>query len=241
MPMISISIAPSVFATFPHVEVGGLGIAFPSPGHWQAAVAGIQAEIVEACRRLNEHAQITDHPSIATWRAAYAKMGVKASRFRSSIESLLRRAQKQQFPHTGLPIVDFYNGVSLLNAAPLGGYDAAKLGERSIELRLCRPDKDVFLPLGADPTDFPMKEGVVVYGSGNDVLCWGFNCRDSKLMCIDGATTAAVFFSETADGTRRPEVILNALGSHARNAGGRCGSIAILSKDISTALIDMPI
>ncbi|MSV52099.1 MAG: hypothetical protein F2892_07480, partial [Actinobacteria bacterium] len=61
--------------------------------------------------------------AIHEWRQAYLGFGVKPRAARSSVESLMRRAE------AGLPridrLTDVYNAVSVLNLLPIGGEDLA--------------------------------------------------------------------------------------------------------------------
>jgi DNA/RNA-binding domain of Phe-tRNA-synthetase-like protein len=51
---------------------------------------------------------IAAHPAIMPWRQAYQTFGVKPSKYRSSIESLLRSACDQRIRSVN-PLVDLYN------------------------------------------------------------------------------------------------------------------------------------
>lgn len=69
---------------------------------------------------------IATHVAIAPWQAAYSRFGVKPSKFRSSIESLLRTAQAGRTRPIN-PLVDLYNAVSLRHALLCGDEDLATL------------------------------------------------------------------------------------------------------------------
>src|SRR5687767_10009699 len=60
---------------------------------------------------------IAAHPAVAPWRQAYQAFGVKPSKYRSSIESLLRSARAQRIRSVN-PLVDIYNAVSLRHMLP---------------------------------------------------------------------------------------------------------------------------
>jgi DNA/RNA-binding domain of Phe-tRNA-synthetase-like protein len=67
-------------------------------------------------------AEIGSLPAVARWRAAYQRFGVKPSKTRSSIESLLRSAKADRLRSIN-PLVDLYNVVSLKHLLPCGGED----------------------------------------------------------------------------------------------------------------------
>lgn len=136
------------------------------------------------------------HPLVATWRDAYRAMGVKPSAFRCSFEALARRAIAGKDLRTGLAAVDLYNACSLQHTSCLGAFDVAKLTSALVELRLCEPGGDRFVPLGGRPDDFPLGDKLVIYGQDNQVLCWGFNCRDSALSCLDASSDEVLFMTE---------------------------------------------
>ena len=164
------------------------------------AVEAIAAETLESgyAEVRVRYAGCDDIASIAairTWREAYGQAGVKPSKYRSSIESLIRRTLRDD-SLTILPLVDIYNGVSLHHGVPLGAVDDGLLEAGDIELRLCRPEADHFEPLGGDSRDFPLLATVPVYAIGTTILCWCFNCRDARPTALRRETERAIFFSE---------------------------------------------
>lgn len=138
---------------------------------------------------------ITDDPGLADWRRAYGLAGLKPSRHRSSIEALARRAVRGELTPINA-LVDLYNGCSLADLAPLGAVDLDRLTGGRIDFRLANPVSDCFTPLGGDPVAFPLTENLPVYAAGSDVLCWGFNCRDSRMTALSDETRAVLFLSE---------------------------------------------
>ena len=62
-------------------------------------------------------------------------MGIKPSKFHSSVEALARRTIRTGVPETGIGFVDFYNRASVAQLAPLGAYDLNKVRGLDIELR----------------------------------------------------------------------------------------------------------
>ncbi len=85
------------------------------------------------------------HPFVKAWGEAMREVGVSRKRFPSSIEALVRRAGKSESPFKINSLVDFYNGVSMGNLVPAGGFDLDALNH-NLELRFSR-EEDTFLAL----------------------------------------------------------------------------------------------
>lgn len=87
----------------------------PSTDHSEKLLASAEAH----ARKFLGAGAAHDLPDVAVWRDAYASFGVKPREARSSVESLLRRADK------GLPridrLTDIYNAISVMHRIPIGG------------------------------------------------------------------------------------------------------------------------
>ncbi len=118
-----------------------------------------------------------DHPHIKVWRQAFTKVGIPASKYLSSIESLLRRALKGgPFPRVN-PIVDLYNAISLDYLVPVGGHDLAPLEEK-IFLSFAEGGEP-FTPMDGGDQETAEK-GEVVYRDEKDVLTRRWVWRQSN-------------------------------------------------------------
>ena len=136
---------------------------------------------------------VADHPLIRDWRTAIAACGLKPSTWKSSPEQLARRTLKGGPVRTGLALVDLYCEVATRHLAPLGGYDMERLPAEPIVLRMAR-ESDTFVPLGGG--DMPLTGKVAVYAAGSTVLCWAYNCRDSRETCLTEDTDTGLFLGE---------------------------------------------
>ena len=141
--------------------------------------------------------RLADHPVVADWRAAIAACGLKPSTYKGSVEQLVRRTLKSGPLRTPLPLVDMYCDVAARHMAPLGAYDVGLLPGTEIVLRLAEPGVDEFHPLGAARDDeMPLTERVAVYAAGTTVICWAYNCRDSRDTCLVSDTDVGLFLGE---------------------------------------------
>ena len=133
--------------------------------------------ILERLRTNFPYEKAQDHPHIKAWRQAFTKVGISASKYPSSIESLLRRALKGgPFPRVN-PIVDLYNAFSLDYLVPAGGHDLAPL-ERNIFLGFA-DGGEPFTPMEGGDQERAEK-GEVVYRDEKDVLTRRWVWRQSN-------------------------------------------------------------
>lgn len=168
--------------------------------------------------RQNQPEMLLENPTIKEWREAYKNFGLKPSKFRSSIEQLYRRAMKGDVVKTGIPLVDAYCYVSLIEMAPMGGYDLSKT-QGDIVMRYTISG-ETFTPIGSKE---PMTTdaGIVAYVDEQGVICWGWNHRDSVRTCLDEGSEAAIFFadSSTEDSRQQAERAINLLRDAFASAG----------------------
>ena len=223
MPSRTVLIAGDIVGRHPEILGGGLLAAGlrgvtppPLPEDTAQALVG-QDVTIEL---------VADHPLVKDWRSAIAACGLKPSTYKSSPEQLARRTLKSGPVHTGLPLVDLYCEVATRHLAPLGGYDVDRLPPEDVELRLARPGTDAFVPLGGG--DMPLTDKVAVYASGSTVLCWAYNCRDSRETCLTEDTDTGLFLGEAV--TARQHGALRAaledLAERLSAAGAEVGGIA---------------
>jgi len=117
---------------------------------------------------------------------------VKPSKYRSSIESLLRSAQAGRVRGIN-PLVDLYNTVSLRHLLPCGGEDLATI-QGDMRLTRARGD-ELFVPLGASQPE-PPQPGEIIYRDDAGVICRCWNWREADRTKLTESTTDAVLFIE---------------------------------------------
>jgi DNA/RNA-binding domain of Phe-tRNA-synthetase-like protein len=223
--MLTFSISPDLFDRFPSVTVHALRVDGMKAALASVDTVAILNRAIGAC--IVDSEKVPEDPAVAGWREAYGMMGVKPSKFRSSIEALLRRASKKLPLDLPIPSVNLYNACSIAGKAPMGGYDLARLPPSEMTLRKAQPATDTFNPLGSEASAFPLTPDLVVYASGNDVLCWGFNARDAAHTALTEESDSGVFFAEAALASQSApaKAALEMLRDEFEKAGAKVGSV----------------
>jgi DNA/RNA-binding domain of Phe-tRNA-synthetase-like protein len=175
------------WSLFPDARIGivlahGVDNLLPRPD-----VAARLAEAATNAAAVLGEGDVAAHAAVAPWRSAYGAFGVKPSKYRSSIESLLRSARAGRVGPIN-PLVDLYNTVSLERQLPCGGEDLAAVRG---DIRLTRAEGgEHFVPLGSEAEDPPQK-GEVVYRDDAGVLCRCWNWREAERTKLTPATKDA--------------------------------------------------
>jgi DNA/RNA-binding domain of Phe-tRNA-synthetase-like protein len=229
---VQLSIAGEIAERHPDVLVGGLvasnlraaattvaGQPFPE----DTAVALVSQDVTIEL--------VADHPLIRDWRTAIAECGLKPSTYKSSPEQLARRTLRSGPVRTGLALVDLYCEVATRHLAPLGGYDVDRLPAEPILLRLANPAADAFVPLGGG--DMPLTDRVAVYAAGSTVLCWAYNCRDSRDTCLTEETDTGLFLGEAVSAGQHDALrtAVDDLAGRLAAAGAQVGPVRFADRD----------
>lgn len=195
----TLSIEP-VLEAFPSFRVAvviaeGLKVAPTRGDALEALIADAEAEAARAYDPENLGAL----PPISDWRGAYRDFGIKQTKYRSSVERLLRSAVKGRgLPRISEP-VDAYNLVSLRHLAPVGADDLDAL-TGNVSFRFATGEES-FLPLGKEEQgEDPPKPGEVVYADSAKVLCRRWNWYQDGRSCIRTDTTRAIVTIQSLGG-----------------------------------------
>lgn len=128
-------------------------------------------------------------PGVAAWRAAYKAFGVNQTRYRSSVERLMKNVLAgRDLPRVN-GFVDLYNAVSLAHVLPLGADDLDRVAP-PLSFRVTRPD-DTFVDMAGDEGEGEPeapKPGEVVYADAGKVLCRRWNWRQDARSLITPQT-----------------------------------------------------
>lgn len=169
-------------------------------------------------------ADLAAHPAVAPWREAYRQFGVKPSKHRSSIESLLRSARSGGVRSVN-PLVDVYNAVSLGAHLPCGGEDLRMVAG---DLRLVRAaGGESFVPLGSKEEQ-PPGPGEVIYRDDLGVVCRCWNWREADRTKLTEATTDAVLIIESVTGAEALEPACRELAQLTTELLGGTAAISLL-------------
>lgn len=182
------TVEPVFWSLFPQARIGVVVARGLDNRRAADTSAALQDEAARnAVARLGNAGEIAAHPAVAPWRAAYRAFGVKPSKFRSSIENLLRAAASGRLGSVN-PLVDLYNTISLTHLLPCGGEDIARLAG---DLHLTRAAGDEeFVPLGSTQPQ-PPQPGEVIYRDDAGVICRAWNWREAERTKLTAATTDA--------------------------------------------------
>jgi len=192
---LSVSITPLVSA-FPQCRIAvvvaeGLTITPERPAALEALIAAREAE----ARTLWAGTELAQIPGIAAWRAAYKAFGIKQTRYRSSVERLVKNVLAGRELARINAFVDLYNSVSLAHVLPLGA-DDLDLVQPPLAFRYAT-ETDTFVDMadaeanGEGEAEAP-KPGEVVYADAEKVLCRRWNWRQDARSLITPATRRAV-------------------------------------------------
>jgi len=138
---------------------------------------------------LPEH--ISNIPIIKQWREVYRNMGLKPTKYYSSIEALLKRYKNGNW-QTGNHFIDLYNSFSIQYMTPMGAYNLENL--ENLTFRFARID-DSYNPLHSN-SNFEINNSLIVYAESNKVACWAINHRDSEDFCVNNQTSKILIVAE---------------------------------------------
>ena len=215
------SVAPEVFVRFPDYLRGVVVAHGVRNGPSSPELAALLREAEASVRARLAGGDVTAHPRIAPWRAAFKALGVNPKDFRCSVEAMARRALKdQQLPCINA-LVDIGNILSLRHLLPTGGHaiDHAVQGYR------LRPATglETFVPFGTDQPERP-DPGEIIYAEGETVLTRRWNWRQANHSLTLPETTAIQFNLDGLAPVTRAE--LETIGAELagmieRHCGGR--------------------
>jgi len=182
-------------ASFPEFRVGvvvaeGLTIPSERPPELDRLIAA-RAEAVRAAWGGRE---LGDIPGIKAWRLAYKAFGIKSTRYRCSVERLVKNVLAEREAPRINGFVDAYNTVSSSQVFPIGADDLDRV-VGDLFFRFSRPD-DTFVDMAggedADPADAAPKPGEVVYTDTEKVLCRRWNWRQDARSLVAPTSTRVV-------------------------------------------------
>lgn len=133
---------------------------------------------------------LTEHPRIASWREAYRAFGAKPSKFRPSMEALIRRVLRGEELRSINALVDIGTIVSIRHLLPSGGH-AIDVVKGDIALRSAH-GSEIFVPFGSDQEENP-EAGEIIFAEGNVVLTRRWTWRQASHTLLEMSTRAVEF------------------------------------------------
>lgn len=188
------TVEPNIFETFPGVAIGVLTI--------YDMVNDRNVEEITSLLRQEEVRQKTaltgielgSLPELSAWREIYRAFGSNPKDFRSSVESLLRRARAGGKPIPDInPLVNIYNYLSLKYHMPIGAEDLDKVNGNIVLGFSDGSEKGI--ALGND-TEEVCEPGEVIYKDDKGFLCRRWNWREADRTKIDTTTIKAIMVIE---------------------------------------------
>lgn len=190
MSEIYYSIADGVFEQFPRY-VRGVVLAYDvSNGDSPPELTAMLRDAEASVRDRLEKDKLVEYPVISSWREAYRSFGAKPSKFRSSIEAMVRRVLSNNELPTINTLVDIGNALSLQHLVPTGGHAIDEVKE-DIILRPATGEEE-FVPFGSDQVEHPVP-GEIVFVEGNTVLTRRWSWRQANHTLTLPTTTAIEF------------------------------------------------
>ena len=222
-----------------HVSIADIANAFPdyrvafvvaegltiAPGR-PSALDALIAEREAAARARWGGTELSQIPGIAAWRAAYKGFGIKQTRYRSSVERLVKNVLAGRSLARVNTFVDLYNAVSLAHVLPLGADDLDRVMP-PLAFRYAR-EGDSFVDM-AEEGDAPEapKPGEVVYADAAHVLCRRWNWRQDARSLIIPQTARAIVTVQAngvGDVSAGADDLIDLIG---RFCGGRARAVVL--------------
>jgi DNA/RNA-binding domain of Phe-tRNA-synthetase-like protein len=221
------SVDDRLFRLFPALQIGVLVCEIENKRYGEDRLEAV----LDGIRVGFSYERPQDHPHIKVWREAFTKLGISASKYYSSIESLLRRALKGgPFPRIN-PVVDLYNAVSLKYLVPMGGHAVSAL-EGSVSLCFAEGGEP-FVPMDGGEIEKADKDEVV-YKDEKEVLTRRWVWRQCDKDKVIGDTASIFVPIDVMEGleTGLCEKVMDEMEqSLSRNGYGRVVHRDILTKE----------
>lgn len=191
MKAVTYSIHESVFSLFPGYS---RGVVIVQDVENRPSPPGLIARLRTAEDSVRQTLCIEDvakHPRMAPWREAYRRFGAKPSKFRPSMEALVRRVLRGEELRSIHALVDIGTMISLRHLVPSGGH-AIDVVSEDLALRPASGN-EIFTPFGSDEEEHP-EAGEIIFAEGDTVLTrrWTWRQANHTLLTLD---TRAVEFN----------------------------------------------
>lgn len=192
--MTKFQVASEIFERYPDLSIGVLSLSNIDNSGQHDALNQLLLDAQEKQRQELSGITLSEHPHIAPWRDAYRAFGVKAKKYPSSIENLLKRIIKGETMRSISPLVDLYNVVSLKHLVPVGGEDLDAI-QGDLQLRFAGENEAEIYLLGDKEAKAP-NAGEVIYADDAGAICRRFNWKEADRTKLTENTQNAVLVVE---------------------------------------------
>lgn len=142
---------------------------------------------------LSNTTEVQSLPEVSCWRETYQAFGAKPSKYRSSIEALLRRVQKDSEPFFINPLVDLYNAISVKYRVPCGAED---LNCISGPLRLVVATGNERGRVLGESEESSCEPGEIAYVDDIGFVCRRWNWREADRTKVTELSSSILFVCE---------------------------------------------
>jgi DNA/RNA-binding domain of Phe-tRNA-synthetase-like protein len=217
---------PGLYKLFPGLKIGVLVLEMDNTRYGEDHLD----EVLRDLRARFPYDKPQDHPNIKVWREAFGKLNIPASKYLSSIESLVRRVLKGgPFPRINAA-VDLYNAMSLKYCVPMGGHAIPPL---TGDIVLAFADgAERFTPMDSVEQESTPK-GEVVYKDAEEVLTRRWVWRQCEKDKVTEMTTSVFVPIDVMPGL--PHGLIDSVMAEMKERLQRDGNGRIVHKDVLTA------
>jgi lysyl-tRNA synthetase class 2 len=230
-----IKISQSILAKYPDLRLGYLKASNINNTLFNSDLVNDLEEITKAIReKFPNNEELSKDTLISLWREIYREFGTKPSKFRPTVESLIRRIIKGQSIPQISSAVNAYLITELKYLVPIGGHDTSNI-TGNIELRFSNGGEE-FSSIGKEK-DRLTYNGEIIYSDDFGVLTRRWNFRDCDRAKITENTTDLILVMEAPTLAISDSTLSEALQNLSNNIQKYCGGICeigILSKSSIT-------
>jgi DNA/RNA-binding domain of Phe-tRNA-synthetase-like protein len=176
-----------------------------------------------------ERAAESELPEIRAWRQAFARMGLKPTRYRCASEALLRRLRKEGALPPLHPLVDICNAASAAFAIPVAVFDVAKVAG-CLEVRYAAGDEQYLTFSGQ--TGHPGPGEVIFADQAGQVHARRWTNRQSGLSAVRASTAAGLIVAEAMHDSASSDVpeLIAAIAAELNAIWSATPAAAVLSR-----------
>jgi DNA/RNA-binding domain of Phe-tRNA-synthetase-like protein len=184
------SYSPHMQTTFPRRVTGVIALAgIDSGGDVAIAAAALRRKAADRLSTATE----ADFPEIKAWRAVYAVMGLKPTRYRCAAEALLRRFRKDGCLPVLHPLIELCNAVSLAFAVPVAVFDLRQIdGDLVVREAIGNESYLTF----AGETEHPEPREIIFADDAGNAHARRWANRQSRLSAVSAGTQDALIVAE---------------------------------------------